>query len=126
MSENKLNEIIKSSLEGVKNFTDMQTVVGNTIVTPNGVTIIPISKLTVGFLSGGVDLGAKKLVSSESFGSGSASGVSITPIAFLTIGKNAEINLVKNSRDDSSPLEKISSLIDNSPEILKKIKDVFS
>ena len=94
MSENKMSDIIRSSLEGVKGFTDMQTVIGSAINTPSGVTVIPVSKVSVGFAGGGVDFGIKKLVGAQNFGSGSGSGVSITPIAFLTVNKNADVKLI--------------------------------
>jgi len=73
LSENKMSDIIRSSLEGVKSFTDMQTVIGNAIHTPSGVTVIPVSKVSVGFAGGGVDFGIKKLVGAQNFGSGSGS-----------------------------------------------------
>ena len=121
-----MSDIIKSSLEGVRSFTDMQTVVGNAIHTPSGVTVIPVSKVSVGFAGSGVDFGIKKLVGAQNFGSGSGSGVSITPIAFLTIGKNAEVNLIQITQDHDKSLDKITSLIEHSPEIIKKIKNTFS
>lgn len=126
MSENKMSDIIKSSLEGVKSFTDMQTVVGNAIHTPSGVTVIPVSKVSVGFAGGGVDFGIKKLVGAQNFGSGSGSGVSITPIAFLTVGKNAEVNLIQINPDANKSIEKITSLIEHTPDLLQKIKNTLS
>jgi sporulation protein YtfJ len=118
-----MSDIIRSSLEGVKSFTDMETVIGNAITTPSGVTVIPVSKLSVGFAGGGVDFGIKKLVGSQNFGSGSGSGVSITPIAFLTVGKNSEINLIHINPESNSSLDRIASIIEHSPEIIQKIKD---
>ena len=56
-----MNEIIKESLDGIKSFADLEKVIGKPINTPSGVTIIPISKLTVGFLGGGIDYGQKKM-----------------------------------------------------------------
>ena len=126
MQENKMSEIIKTSLEGVKSFTEMETVVGNAIHTPSGVTVIPVSKVSVGFAGGGLDFGNKKLTSSQNFGSGSGSGVSITPIAFLTVGRDAEINLIQIDREADSSVERITSLIEHSPEIIQKIKDTFT
>ena len=121
-----MSDIIKSSLEGVKSFTDMQTVVGNAIHTPSGVTVIPVSKVSVGFAGGGVDFGIKKLVGAQNFGSGSGSGVSITPIAFLTVGKNAEVNLIQINPDANKSIEKITSLIEHTPDLLQKIKNTLS
>lgn len=121
-----MSDIIRSSLEGVKSFTDMQTVVGNAIHTPSGVTVIPVSKVSVGFAGGGVDFGIKKLVGAQNFGSGSGSGVSITPIAFLTVDKNAEINLIPINPDSNKSVERITSLIEHSPDIIKKIKNTIT
>ncbi len=121
-----MSDIIKSSLEGVKSFTDMDTVIGNAIHTPAGVTVIPVSKVSVGFAGGGIDFGIKKLVGAQNFGSGSGSGVSITPIAFLTVGKNAEINLIQINPDLNRGVEKITSLIEHAPELIQKIKDSFA
>ena len=126
MQENKMSEIIKTSLEGVKSFTEMETVVGNAIHTPSGVTVIPVSKVSVGFAGGGLDFGNKKIMSSQNFGSGSGSGVSITPIAFLTVGCDAQVNLIQIEKQSDSSVEKITSLIEHSPEIIQKIKDTFT
>ena len=51
MAENKLTEIISASLEQIKQVVDANTIIGNPITTPNGTTIIPVSKVTVGFAS---------------------------------------------------------------------------
>ena len=125
MSDNRLSDIIKSSLEGIKSFTDIDTVVGKAINTPSGVTVIPVSKVSLGFAGGGVDFGQKKLATSQSFGSGSGSGVSITPLAFLTVGKNGEIDLIRINAEVNTSVERITSLIEHSPEIIQKIKDTF-
>ena len=117
--------MIKSSIEGIKGFADIQATVGSAINTPSGVTVIPVSKVTVGFAGGGVDFGQKKLSGSQSFGTGSGSGVSITPLAFLAIGKNGEIDLIRVTPDASAGVEKITALIEHSPEIIQKIKDTF-
>ena len=61
MQDNRLSEIIKTSLDGIKSFTDINTVVGKEITTPAGVTVIPVSKVTVGFANGGVDFITKKM-----------------------------------------------------------------
>ena len=60
MPENKMSDIIKASMEGIKRFTDMETVIGDAIVTPSGVTVIPVSKVTMGIATGGVDYGSAR------------------------------------------------------------------
>lgn len=124
--EKSVSELIKASLDGVKSFTDMDTVIGNAIHTPSGVTVIPVSKLSVGFAGGGIDFGNKKSVTNQNFGSGSGSGVSITPIAFLTVNRDAEINLIHINDPTSSGLQRLASIIEKSPDIIGRIKDTFS
>ena len=125
MSENKMNDIIKASLDGIKGFTDLETSIGKAITTPNGVTVIPVSKVTMGIATGGVDLGDRKQNQTQNFGGGGGSGLSITPVAFLTIGRDAEINLIQINQA-SSEIEKITNLIEKSPQIIEKIKEVLS
>jgi len=98
MAETKMSDIIKTSLEGIKGLSEMETAIGRPIITSSGVTVIPVSKVSVGFLSGGLDFGPKKLINNQSFGGGGGSGVSITPVAFLTVSASAEINLVPISQ----------------------------
>lgn len=125
MSENKLSEIIKTSLDGIRDFTDMNTVIGNAIHTPSGVTVIPVSKVNVGFINGGVDFGAKKPLNPPNFGCGGGTGMSITPMAFLVVGKNSEVNLVTLSAGNDS-VDKTLNLIEHAPEIIEKIKNTLS
>ena len=122
MSETKMGDIIKSSLDGIKGFTDIDGAIGAPIQTPSGVTVIPVSKVSVGFATGGVDYGAKKFSGAQNFGGGGGTGVSITPIAFLTVGKNAEINLIPIS-NSTNGFDHALSVIERSPEIIQKIKD---
>jgi len=123
MSE--MSDIIKTSLEGIKYFTDMDMVIGNAINTPSGVTVIPVSKITVGFAGGGIDYGARKTAVPQNFGGGSGTGVSITPVAFLTVGTDSNINLI-SINNNSSGVDRVVSLFEKSPEIVQKIKDILT
>ena len=125
MAESKMSDIIRASVEGIKSFTDVDTVTGNAIHTPSGVTVIPISKITVGFATGGLDYTARRRENKENFGGGGGTGVSITPIAFLTVGKNSEINLIPLTNMNNG-VERVVSLIEHAPEIIEKIKDTLS
>ncbi|MBQ7356494.1 MAG: sporulation protein YtfJ [Clostridia bacterium] len=119
-----MNDIIKATMEGIRAITDMDTVVGGAITTPQGVTVIPISKVTMGVATGGVDLGAKKFSGSQNFGGGGGTGLSITPVAFLAIGRDAEVKLVHLGESDGD-VERVCGIIEKSPEILGKIKDAL-
>ncbi len=120
-----MNDIIKSSLDGIKHFANVNTAMGTPINTPSGVTVIPVSKISVGFAGGGIDYGARKLTQSQNFGGGSGTGVSVTPIAFLTVSADSDVRLITlDSGDDN--VNKILSLIERSPEIIERIKGVLS
>ena len=119
-----MSEIIKSSLDGIKSFANVDATIGNVISTPSGVTIIPISKITVGFAGGGFDYGQKKLSQSQNFGSGSGTGISISPVAFLTVNNNSDINLISVSQDESK--DRLLSIIEHSPELIEKIRASLS
>ena len=125
MSESKMSEIIKASMEGIKSFTDTNAIIGNAINTPSGVTVIPISRVSMAIATGGVDYSQKKLSLPANFGGGGGSGISITPIGFLTVSPDREVNLI-NVDGGGSDVEKITSLIERSPDIIEKIKDVLS
>ena len=125
MSETKMSDIIRASLDGIRDLTDMETAIGDAITTPNGVTVIPVSKVTMGIATGGIDYATKKLTTPQNFGGGGGTGMSITPIAFLTVSPNAEVGLIPISSQDSE-IDKISKLIEHSPEIIAKIKGMLS
>jgi sporulation protein YtfJ len=120
-----MSEIIKESLDGIKVFADPKKIIGDVIQTPSGVTIIPISKLTVGFAGGGADFGQKKLSHTQNFGCASGTGVSVTPIAFLTVTPDSTVNLI-TVNDEKTASDRFITMIERSPEIIERIKNVMS
>lgn len=125
MPENKMSDIIKASMDGIRSFTDMETVIGNAITTPSGVTVIPVSKVAMGIATGGVDYGSERSSHSQNFGGGGGTGLSITPIAFLTVGRDADVSII-HINSSGGEIERIASLIERSPDIIEKIKDALS
>lgn len=82
--------MIESAIEKIKEMATTDTVIGQPMSLPNGVTAIPVCRVTFGFGSGGADLPNKS--GAQLFGGGIGSGVSVTPIAFLvTVGDNVKI-----------------------------------
>lgn len=130
-NENKFDAMFKTSFENIKGMLDSNTIVGNPIETAAGTTIIPISKLSVGFATGGIDSGASKDAvtrahKSAKFGGGGGSGMSVTPVGFLVIDQNGKTEFVSvESPAVSDPIEQVSDIIDRSPEIIQKIKNIF-
>ena len=124
--ENKMSEIIKTSLEGIRDFTTPDAAFGSAINTPSGVTIIPVSKITLGFASGGLDYSGKCNINDKSFGGGGGTAMSVTPIAFIAVRKNGEISMIPINNGGESSVDRMISLIERSPEIIDKIKGSLS
>ena len=86
MSDHPINSLMDTSMRKIRELIDVNSIIGDPITTPDGTTIIPVSKVAYGFASGGSDLPTKK-DSRDCFGGGSGAGVSIQPIGFLSIAK---------------------------------------
>ena len=83
MAEHPLQGMMGITMDKVREMVDSSTIIGDPIKVDADTTIIPVSRVTFGFASGGSDVGAK--ASKDMFGGGSGAGVSITPVAFLIV-----------------------------------------
>ena len=119
--ENKgnISGIMGITMEKLKEMVDVNTIVGEPIKLDDGTNIIPISKVSFGFASGGSDLPSKK--EKELFGGGSGAGVSIQPIAFLVVYKG-EAKLMQVSFNASSP----NAVVNLIPDIVDKISGMIN
>jgi sporulation protein YtfJ len=133
MADSKLNDIIGTSLEKIKALADGETVIGNPITTPDGTTVIPVSKVSMGFASGGIDYSGKKAAegSKQNFGGGGGTGITVAPVAFLIISPDGNIQLLPitgaaNQAGAVDTVDKVTSFIERSPDILERLKRVFT
>ena len=118
MNDNGLERLVETAMQKIHELADCETVVGKPIIV-DGTTIIPISKVSVGFTSGGSDLPTKG--SKEMFGGGTAGGVSLQPLAFITI-TNGEVKLLQMSVNAS----KENAIINMIPDVIDKITDFIN
>ena len=126
MSETKMSDIIRTSLEGVKEFAEKDTFIGDVIVTPSGVSIIPVSRVSIGFATGGVDYANKRISPTQNFGGGGGTGVSITPIAFLTVSPDVQVNLIPVAESAlPSAVGRVADVIESTPKLIQKIKEAL-
>ena len=119
---NKIEEVMRSAMNNLRSLVDIDVVVGRPIISETEMTIIPLTKVTMGFVSGGGEYNADlkdKKDAEYPFSGGSGGGLSIKPIGFL-VNKNKEIELVKI--DSKSAIEK---LIETVPEVAKFISQNF-
>lgn len=124
-NESSIKEIIRNSLEQVRTVIDADTIVGKQIVTPSGVVIIPISKVSMGFASGGLDLPNGYEDGKKNFGGGGGTGVTVSPVGFLTVSPNGAVELIPMTPDKTTPIEQIAEIINNAPAVIGRIKNVF-
>lgn len=135
MQQNKLTEIIETSLEQIKQVVDANTIIGTPINTPAGTTIIPVSKVMVGFASGGVDFLGKNIKPAvekgisgvqSNFGGGGGTGVTVQPVGFLVVAPDGGVELLNIENGGSGDkFDSISSLIEKSPDIVQRFTAIF-
>lgn len=118
MSENSINKITDNAMDKVRAMADADTVIGKEIVLDNGITIIPVSKVSFGFASGGSDLPNKQ--NRQLFGGGSGAGVTVTPTAFIVI-KGEDIRLLQLAKKPGTADNAVAML----PELFDKVADLF-
>ena len=119
-NNNPIGELMKSTMDNVRSILKVDTVVGDPIVTPDGITLIPISRISVGFGGGGVEFSSQKIGQARPYGGGNATGVKIEPIGFLVI-KDGVIRMINVTPPASNTVDRI---IDMVPVVMDKI-DAF-
>ena len=124
-NENKLQDIIQTSLESLRTLVDSNTVIGNPINTESGTTIIPISKISMGFASGGLDYNGKTANAKQNFGGGGGTGLSISPVGFLTVKADGSVEII-NINAPVGTVEQVADVIERAPEIVAKFKALFT
>lgn len=119
--EHPIERLMASSMTRIKSLVDTDTIVGNPVKTVDGATIIPVSKVTLGFVTGGgeySDTSGSKKVESFPFAGGSGGGVVVTPIGFL-VDNGSAIKLMAFNGENA--YDKILDLV---PELIESlIKD---
>lgn len=89
MTNNPLGDLTENSMKNLRTLIDAETIIGKPIDAAEGLRIIPVSKVSFGFGSGGGDLPSSQ---KEKFAGGSGGGVTITPVAFIII-KNGDVRI---------------------------------
>lgn len=119
MAEKSAGAILASTIEKIRDLVDTSTIIGEAIYAEGGTTIIPVSKVTYGFASGGADFPSKS--SQELFGGGGGAGVTITPVAFLVIN-NGDVTLKHITAYDNAA-ERVVNLV---PEMFDKVTGLIN
>ena len=115
MAEKPVQELMASSLEKIRDIVDSNTVIGSPIHTQDGTTILPISKVSFGFVSGGTDFATK--TQKDLFGGAASAGGSVTPVGFLVI-KDGSVKLMQLAEGGAT----LDRLINMMPEVIDRIE----
>lgn len=114
----KLPNMLDSTIAKIREMVDVNSVVGDPITTPDGVTIIPISKVSVGFGGGGSDFVSKNVNHQENpFGGGVGAGVKVTPVAFLIV-KEGSVRMLPVATPANTTADRLVEMV---PDTLDKI-----
>ncbi|MBQ9937516.1 MAG: GerW family sporulation protein [Oscillospiraceae bacterium] len=114
MKEHPILDLMATTIEKVKQMVDGETVIGSPIKVSDDVSIIPVSKISMGFASGGSDLPTKN--PKELFGGGGGAGVNVTPVAFLIV-ESGKVRLLQLARDG----ETIDRLVNMIPDAVNQV-----
>ena len=116
-----IENILKSTMTELKGMIDVNTIVGAPFVSPNGCTIIPISKVSFGFVTGGAQYGKATKGEEEQypFGGGATSGVTIAPVAFMVADDDMVKVLTISHRNA------LDKLMENAPQLIKEVSDAL-
>lgn len=124
-NEHPVENLMRSTMENLRDMIDVNTVIGDAVETRDGSYIIPISKVTFGFASGGSEFGNQCKPSLENninypFGGGSGAGVTVKPVAFLVLRDDA-VRILPVDQDNT-----YDRIVDSVPQILDMIKGAFN
>ena len=124
MDKQPVSELMETVMNRVREMVDVSTVIGEPIITADGITIIPVSKVSFGFASGGADFTGKTKPADNKvpFGGGSGAGAKIVPMAFVII-KDGNVRIMNIEAPATTTFER---LIDNGPEIVDKLSSLVS
>ena len=116
MAEHPIQGLMNVTMDKVRQMVDSNTIIGKPITTEDGITILPVSKVSFGFASGGTDFDGKNPANKDLFGGGSGAGVNIQPVAFLVI-KDGCVRTIQLS-DTSNTVDRALTM---QPELVDKI-----
>ena len=129
MNSNRMSEIIEASVNSLKSIAGADTIVGQPIDAGNGTSIIPVSKLSLGYVTGGVDYAGKNAKDEKNnFGGGGGTGITMNPVCFLVIKQDGSVELlsVGETNKTPDPIGDVIGLVERSPDLIERLKGVFS
>ena len=121
--ENKhsLNSMMQEAMAKVREMVDTNTIVGQPIHTPDGVTLIPISRVSMGFGGGGGEFGSKKNPDADNRAGGIGAGVNVEPVSFLVV-KDGTVRVLPVAMP---PVNTVDRIVEMVPDVVNKVSDLI-
>ena len=120
MSDHPIESMMNTTMEKIRTMVDASTMIGDPITTPDGTVIIPVSKVSYGFASGGSDFVSKNAANKDLFGGGAGAGITLTPVAFLAI-HDGDVKLLQVDPFNSTA-DRVVGMV---PDVVDKISGLF-
>ena len=125
-NESSIKQMINNSMQQIRQIMDADTVVGQPIKLDNGVTILPFSRVSLGFASGGLDLPARQDKARKNFGGAGGTGVTVNPIGFLVTYPDGKVEMLPvTGPEEVGPLEQIAEILNRAPEVVGRLRELF-
>jgi len=112
--KNRLSALMEASMSKVREMVDSNSIIGEPITTPDGVTLIPISRLSYGYSSGGTEYG----VNANKFAGGAAGGFKVEPVAFLVV-KDGVTRMLPVGAPATNTVDRVIDLV---PEVMERVE----
>ncbi|HHU23173.1 MAG TPA: sporulation protein YtfJ [Clostridiales bacterium] len=116
MDKHPISDLMEVTMAKIREMVDVNTIVGEPITTPDGITLVPVSKVTFGFASGGSDLPLKE---KGGFGGGNGAGIKIEPVSFIVI-RGDSVRMLNVAPPASTTVDRLVELI---PEVIDRVDD---
>ncbi len=114
--KNSLGELMKITMEHIKTMADANTIVG-TPIKAEGVTLIPVSRMSFGMGGGGTEFTTKQYPN-QNFGGGSAASAKLEPVAFLVVREDGSVKLLPVAPPPATTVDRV---IETVPEVVDKV-----
>ena len=118
MENSNIGSLMETTMNKIRDMVDVDTVVGSPITTPDGITVIPVSRVSYAFATGGSDFRVKE---KPAFGGGNGAGVRIDPIGFLVV-KDGNVRMVSITPPANNTIDRV---IEKAPELMDTVEAFF-
>ena len=118
MENSNISSLMETTMTKIRDMVDVNTVVGTPITTPDGITVIPVSRVSYAFATGGSDFRVKE---KPGFGGGNGAGVKIEPIGFLVV-KDGNVRMIGITPPANNTVDRV---IEKAPEMMDTIETFF-